>query len=541
MIFVASFSALIDTDGTSQAFLFATEAFATGASGTPANTIAYRRLFQPGNLVRSIASGRRIFGLTEAGFGEVVIENTDGAFDALATYGVAGNTIEVYGMDDGASPWDNFPAGFSRIFAATMQTIIGDGSLLRIRVREKLDLLDKPICPLFDDTDLVDATLVGTAKPVVYGGCYNVSPVLVDAQNLLYMVSARGEVSGHHAKDSGSVIARMLTAGAQELNAADDWDELVDLAVPPGHYGTCTDEGLMKLGSVPVGQLTCDALEYKYGDPRIKAGDVLQDIAEDAVPGIEKDALAWAAFGTWWSTGNTQSAVGFFARDTSTTYAQALSAIAASIGAWVGFDKDGVFTGAIVEDPAGMTSARTITEHHITSIRRVVDEEAKGVPYGRIINRFPKNWTVQTSGLAGVVPANVRAELEQEYPLSYEVVCEVPSDNTTGDVPVTTQFPGAPDYVINGYAHGRRVTSTGDLEAYVACDTLQFEALLGVRRDWFEISMPFTIDLYDDIDLGVCVTVQHRRFGLSAGKQLMIVGIRYELSGAPAATLTLWG
>ena len=50
------------------------------------------------------------------------------------------------------------------------------------------------------------------------------------------------------------------------------------------------------------------------------------------------------------------------------------------------------------------------------------------------------------------------------------------------------------------------------------------------------------------VDIGGCVTVMHPRFGLAYGtpgfengKQFMVVAIRYELSGSPTATLTLWG
>ena len=60
-------------------------------------------------------------------------------------------------------------------------------------------------------------------------------------------------------------------------------------------------------------------------------------------------------------------------------------------------------------------------------------------------------------------------------------------------------------------------------------------------RDWFDVTVPFTEALLDDLDIGICVTLTHRRYGLSAGKQFMVTGIRYELSGAPTATLTLWG
>ena len=56
----------------------------------------------------------------------------------------------------------------------------------------------------------------------------------------------------------------------------------------------------------------------------------------------------FAAIESWGTTND--SHVGIYVRDDSTTYGQAIGAIAASIGAWVGFDRWGELRGAIVVD-----------------------------------------------------------------------------------------------------------------------------------------------------------------------------------------------
>jgi hypothetical protein len=198
--------------------------------------------------------------------------------------------------------------------------------------------------------------------------------------------------------------------------------------------------------------------------------------------------------------------------------------------------------GAIVVDPAGMTSVLDLTEADILSIKPVTsDDPGRGVPYGTITQKYPKNWTPQTNGLAGVVPSNVRKEVAEEYPLSAVTTCEQLSSSPPATVPITDQFLGAPDYLVESYGVGRRVTSTGSLEATVPAPGSQFAELLGVPRDWFEVTVPFRVSHHEDIEIGACMSVTHRRFGLSAGKQFLVTGIRYELSKKPTATFTIWG
>ena len=189
-----------------------------------------------------------------------------------------------------------------------------------------------------------------------------------------------------------------------------------------------------------------------------------------------------------------------------------------------------------------MTVDLAIAQDDLISIKRVVSgDPGRGVPYGTITQKYPKNWTVQASGLAGVVPANVRAEIAEQYPLSVVTTCEQLSSSPPATVPTTDQHLQAPDYLVESYGYGRRVTSTGALESVVPAPGSQFAELLGVPRDWLEVVIPFRVSDFESVELGGCVSVTHPRFGLSAGKQFLVTAIRYELSSKPTATLTLWG
>jgi len=129
----------------------------------------------------------------------------------------------------------------------------------------------------------------------------------------------------------------------------------------------------------------------------------------------------------------------------------------------------------------------------------------------------------------------------EEYPLSTVTTCEQLSSSPPATVPTTDQFLKAGDYLVESYGVGRRVTSKGALEATAPAPGSQFAELLGVPRDWFEVTVPFRVSHHEDIEIGACMSVTHRRFGLSAGKQFLVTGIRYELSKKPTATFTLWG
>lgn len=545
MIFVAEIYAGIDPEGTQSRFLFATEAFHTGTGGSPADTPAYNRLIQPANFERSIASGKLIFGLTETGYGECVIANADGAFDVLATYGVDGRDFYLWAIESNTSSiiFEAFPTDWVRIFRCTMQSIVADGDVLRVRLRERFYDLNQKACPVFAGTGGVEGTadMTGQPKPMVWGGAYNVSPVLLSPSYLTYLVSATGSVSGHHAKDSGSVIARQLTAGAQEDDGAASFAALQGTSIQLGHYLTHATSGTMKLGSPPVGQVTVDALSTVSADPAEVIKAILNS-AGIATSGVysQIDASDFSAVSTWATSAS--SRVGIYARDTSTTYGQLISALAASIGAWIGYDRWGTIRIAIVVDPSGRTSALSIGMDEVISIKRTTSGDAgRGVPFKSITQKYPRNWTPQNSGLAGVVPARVRGEIAEEFPLSTVTTCTQLSSSPPATVPITDQFTKAVDYPVESYGIGRRVTSTGALEATVPAPGSQFSALLGVPRDWIEVVIPFRITDFELVEIGGCVTVTHPRYGLSAGKKFMVTAIRYSLAGNPTATLTLWG
>jgi hypothetical protein len=121
--------------------------------------------------------------------------------------------------------------------------------------------------------------------------------------------------------------------------------------------------------------------------------------------------------------------------DSNITYTQALDIICQSVGAWWGFDNLGVFWVQQLNIPVNYNTILTLTNDECLSIERVATADGggkevpvwkadrdygtidggKGVPVWRVNMFYNKNWTKQTSGLAGSVSADRVNALSLDY------------------------------------------------------------------------------------------------------------------------------
>lgn len=87
-------------------------------------------------------------------------------------------------------------------------------------------------------------------------------------------------------------------------------------------------------------------------------------------------------------------------KDTSTC----LDELAASVGAWWGFDNAGSFWAKQLQAPDPLNAVMLLTQSAGSGIERLATADSdRGVPVWRVNIDYAKNWTVQTSGLAGSV------------------------------------------------------------------------------------------------------------------------------------------
>lgn len=303
-----------------------------------------------------------------------------------------------------------------------------------------------------------------------------------------------------------------LTLSLQYNNTTDLLDDT--LAPMAGTVISCLSAGYFRLGSPPVGQVTADVTQGAAAGDRTAA----QLFKAALVRGELPDLLNTGDLTTLDAANN--DVCGYWT-DQEVTVAEVLDLIAGSVGASWGADLLGIYRIRQLLAPTS-GSVLTITANDLKApLARVpVRDETKGLPVWRTILRYGRNYTVQTgTALAGGVSDAQRALLGKEL---YEVTAE------TAEVRSAHRL--APQST-------REVLIQSSADAVAEATRLQ--TLHGVLRHRYEVVLALT-DETDALDLNDVVTLQHARYGLSAGVLMRIIGTAPN-AAQRSLTLTLWG
>ncbi|MEX2281797.1 MAG: hypothetical protein WEE89_04895 [Gemmatimonadota bacterium] len=284
-------------------------------------------------------------------------------------------------------------------------------------------------------------------------------------------------------------------------SAADLEDD--SLAPHAGTFGMFLDAAgsYIRLGAPPAGQVTADVTQGAAGSNRT-AGQIWKLILERA--GMVSGTDFSTSDITTLDTANS-SVLGFYAREEMTA-ADALTQVAASVGAWWGADRNGVFRIQRLVAPSG-SPVVTFTEADIkrgSLIREPTRDPGRGLPTWRSILRYAKNYTVQDSGLAGSVSAERRSELAAEW-----------RETKDEDAAVQTKHLLAPEVI-------EETLLVTKANADTEVDRRQ--TLRGTRRDFFNLTVQLDATTYS-LDMGDVIEIEHSRFGLSAGKLFRVVAV----------------
>ncbi len=190
-----------------------------------------------------------------------------------------------------------------------------------------------------------------------------------------------------------------------------------------------------------------------------------------------------------------------------------LDELIASIGAYYGFDRSGMFEVGRLEAPGG-TPAVIFTEVEILEI----DRQATAPPVHRVRLGYQPNWTVQVEfQLQGGATAGRRAFTARDF-----------RHVTAEDGAILTKHPLAGDLEVKTLLDGNADAST---EASRLLD------LYKADRDLFRVrvkTQPFALELADTVRL------IYPRFGLETGKDFRVIGL-VEDAAINEVELTLWG
>ena len=485
----------------------------TDAAKRPAGVAAHvaytPRIKQPANLRRDCFAQGTTGGRSSVGYGEMVLTNNDGALDGYLDYGLDGRAIEIIVGD--MAPWQ-LPT-FTTVLKGTMEQPRVTNGEVAIRIRDRLAEFDKPLQPskyagsnsLPNGLEGVAGDIKGQPKPLAYGKVFNAPAPCCNTSRLIYQVGVCNSV------DAGYDRAVALTKGADYTSQTD----METNAPVAGAFRAWPAGGHVRLGSSPAGQITFDLTQGAAAGNRT-AAQLMQLIATGQAGIASGDVVA--ADVTALDTANSAEC-GLWAGE-EMTCADAMDALANSVGAWWGFDRLGRLRMQRLELPGG-TPVIELTAAEIVKLDRVeTADQGRGVPAWRVNLGYKRFYATQDSDLDAAVSAARRAEVRQEYRRT------VAEDSSVKTAHLLAQELSIDTQLIDAAAAGTEAARRLDI----------FKA----RRDRFELRAAISTAMAAALDLGVVVKVTHPRYGLAAGKLLRVLGLQTNLR-TNLVDLTLWG
>lgn len=441
--------------------------YTTGSADTPAST-AYTACISGGV---NFSETLNLDGQASISYGDLEIDNTDGSRDGWLDYVWANRAINVY-IGDPRWPRSDFRLVFSGV--------IGDidtrsRTTLNLRLLDKLQRLNNPV----NETVLGGAT--GNKDrliPLTFGEAFNVTPLLTNPATLEYQVHNAAIEDIIEVRDNGIpvVITKYIATGKFTLSQASVGTITASVqGDKPSAWSTNVSTLVQRL-----------ATAYGPAATRLSGGDL--------------DSASLSAF----AAANVQP-VGLFVSDRANVL-QVCQELASSVGAQVVMTTQGLLRLVKLALPAvGTPVAVTARDMEANSLhisdRPSVQSTAK--------LGFAKNYTVQSSGLAGgVAPSNAASFAQEwvEWKASDAAVAAV--YKLDAEPPIeTTLLLTASDA---GAEATRRVT------------------LWMTQRNVYEARYFAHLLL---TELGDPITITHSRFGLSGGKTGQVVQVSRDWLG----------
>jgi len=454
--------------------------------------------------------------LVAVGAGGVLLTSTDGSTWASQTSGFG--TSDIYGVVFGNAQWIAVGAddkiGRSLTTDATLWSVT-TGSFGGTVVHRAVAVAGTSFITV-GDTEAVATSSDGGiwVRRRITGG----SPID-------YLCTGRIPEGRWMAGDDGggSNSTVNVTAGpGTYASLADLQDDT--LAPAHGSYKIYLAGGYFRLGSPPFGQITADVTQGANAAART-AGQLFAVVLTRAGKSAGTAAGNWLAADVTALDSANSAVLGDWISEED-TFATVLDRIANSVGAWWGIDRTGVYRIQRFEAPSGSPVA-VITENDIRkgSLARVTlsRDDSKGLPTWRTIVRYQRNYTVQTSGLAGSVEEPITMENTSQSPVL---------DGSVGAARrgfLAHEWREAVDEdTAVKTAHLLAVETTVETllqsASAAATEADRHQTLRGVLRHAYDLTVPDGEE-FVTIDLGQVVTLQHPRYGLSAGVLCRVLGV----------------
>lgn len=443
----------------------------TGYASEPTDTPASQ--LYTGRITGSVSFTRRLDLQGSGGsiaFGDIELDNSDGALDDWSNDVWAGRAINIY---LGQVDWPK--SRFELVFSGTVDDIVP-------KSRKSLSLKLRDIFGPLNNT-LSTATIGGTGdnkdalRPICLGECFNVSPVLIDPTvgGGEYAVHTASAIEGViEQRDNGLAVAGTVTVAS----------------------------GKFSLTAARYGQITADVQGAKVsGVWRNDVGGLVEWIAlgsigdGNAIVAGQIDATALTVF-----RAACAQPVGLYITERANSL-QVMQQLAASVGAMVTTTYNGklILVRVAFGTPVGTIGTRQMVDGTFAPLSRPEIQ-------GSIRLAGERNWTPQTSGLAG--------SLTDEQPQMF------------GDQYVSVESSDAA--VLLAYNQTGR---PGDVETLMIVEADIIAESLRRLNLWKVPRTVFGFDGFPECfayEIGETYTLTHPRFGLSAGVPALIIGIQHD-------------
>lgn len=475
-----------------------TQGYVSAAADTPASTAFLPRIRGAIRYDRSV--GCSVWGNSHsvAAVGSIDLDNTDGALDSWLAEEWRDRIVTIKrGLATSA-----YSALDLIAYAVVDRVSMPDLYTLRIGLRDKGALLDVALQTAVYGVIASVPTLEGTHKPILIGECEGVPLTLVHGTNLDYDVNDEALFALDEVTDQGVI----LTEGAQWEDGAGSVYGVRRLTNPAGKQ-VCKARGCAKAGPTLIEQLP-DVLDELLSRSPVSTSDQHATSADD---------LDTA----------TSYKLCYFGRD-GTTISNVLTQVMDSFTGWWFFDRLGLLkVGRLLDpgtyDPLDPEYAGLIQLDDITIVGgiRIRLDEARGLSDSVAAER---NWSPHKEGeIAGYVHATApdrAARIAGEYQVrkgvntlhgTYAQAVDAP--------PIKTLLSDEAD----GQTEADRITDLYSTERYFYDLTAALEGS----------------DAYE-LEPGNVVVLTSDRYGLSAGKALVVVSVRTNLMSS-LVQLTLWG
>lgn len=350
------------------------------------------RLRQPANFSSKLFEGKILGGKGSIGIGTIELINVDGKLDYLKDMVWDGQLVRQLIITD-----DNRLYDFGVYMSEQLQI---STTTCTIVLRDPIAYINNKLQPTlylgnntFPEGVEGDSSLTDKPKPLLFGSCQNITPVLVNSSLLIYQVHD-GAVT-----DIATVYDMGVTLNGSPA-AYSSLQDMYDNAPVSGAFKVYPAGGMFRLNATPAGAITCDAVS-SFGGTFTSLLSVVSYV-----------------HGFRWAGDLPLYAIGYYV-DSDTTIQQFLDDVFAGSLINYTFNQAGIMVVRELKVPSiADRVVLNIDSSHITSFDiEAGTDDSRGIPNRKAIIKHTRNWTVQTGNeLAGSVLVDGRSTfLAEEY------------------------------------------------------------------------------------------------------------------------------